>query len=114
MPEIVGPRHARLAAQARKLLAKYEELRDIIALMGLADLSPRDRKAVIRARRLRRFLTQPMSVTETFTGQPGAYVSTADALDGCEAIMAGACDDMPEPALYMGGRLADMQAKGGD
>ncbi len=105
VPEVVGPRHARLAAQARKLLAKYEELRDIIALMGLDELSPTDRKAVIRARRLRRFLTQPMAVTESFTGQPGVYVSTADALDGCEAIMAGACDHMPEPTLYMRGRL---------
>ena len=107
VPEVVGPRHARIAAQVRQLLAKYEELRDIIALMGLDELSPSDRKAVVRARRLRRFLTQPMSVTETFTGQPGVHVPTADALDGCEAIMAGRCDELPESALYMVGRLPE-------
>ena len=110
-PEVVGVRHASLAAQARRVLAKYEELRDIIALMGVDELSAEDRRAVSRARRLRRFLTQPLSVTEPFTGQPGAYVSTEDTLAGCEAILSGACDDVDEAALYMGGTLDELLAR---
>jgi F-type H+-transporting ATPase subunit beta len=104
-PDVVGARHASVAAQARRVLAKYEELRDIIALMGVDELSAEDRRAVARARRLRRFLTQPLSVTEPFTGQPGAVVTTADTLAGCEAILRGECDGLPEAALYMGGTL---------
>jgi F-type H+-transporting ATPase subunit beta len=111
VPEVVGRRHAEVAAEVRRLLAKYEELRDIIALMGLDELTPTDRKAVMRARRLRRFLTQPFSVTETFTGRAGAYVSRADTLDGCEAILRGECDEMPEAALYMGGALEELKEK---
>jgi F-type H+/Na+-transporting ATPase subunit beta len=113
VPEIVGERHARVAAECRRILAKYEELRDIIALMGMDELSPADRRAVVRARRLRRFLTQPLSVTQSFTGQPGVYVSTGETLDGCEAILAGECDQIPEAALYMGGRLDDLRARAG-
>ena len=107
-PEVVGPRHATVAAQCRRVLAKYEELRDIIALMGMDELSAEDRRAVTRARRLRRFLTQPLTVTESFTGTPGVYVSTEDTLAGCEAILAGDCDEMPESALYMGGSLEQL------
>lgn len=106
--EYVGARHARIATEVRRVLAKYEELRDIIALMGLDELSPGDRLAVTRARRLRRFLTQPFTVTEAFTGTPGVYVARADTLDGCEAILNGRCDDVPESALYMGGTLDDL------
>jgi F-type H+/Na+-transporting ATPase subunit beta len=111
--EVVGPRHASIAAHARRVLAKYEELRDIIALMGVDELSADDQRAVARARRLRRFLTQPLSVTEPFTGQAGAYVTTAETLDGCEAILRGDCDDVPEAALYMGGRLDELLAAAG-
>ena len=110
-PEVVGERHATVAHECRRVLAKYAELEDIIALMGTDELSPEDRRAVARARRLRRFLTQPLAVTESFTGRPGVYVSTEETLDGCEAILAGACDDMPESALYMGGRLDDLQRR---
>ncbi|MEX1362273.1 MAG: F0F1 ATP synthase subunit beta [Nannocystaceae bacterium] len=110
-PEVVGARHASVAAQARRVLAKYEELRDIIALMGVDELSAEDQRAVVRARRLRRFLTQPLSVTETFTGTPGAYVSTEQTLDGCEAILRGECDEVPEAALYMGGTLPQLLAR---
>ncbi|MCA9654265.1 MAG: F0F1 ATP synthase subunit beta [Myxococcales bacterium] len=111
-PEIVGPRHAAVAAEARRVLAKYEELRDIIALMGVDELSAEDQRAVTRARRLRRFLTQPLSVTEPFTGRAGAYVSTEETIDGCEAILRGECDALPEAALYMGGTLAQLLARG--
>ena len=107
-PAIVGERHARLAAEARRVLAKYEELRDVIALMGTDELAPADREAVFRARRLRRFLTQPLRVTESFTGRPGAYVTVAETLDGTEAILAGTYDHLPEQAFYMGGSLAQL------
>ncbi len=102
---IVGERHASIAAEARRVLAKYEELRDIIALMGMDELAPGDRMAVHRARRLRRFLTQPFAVTEPFTGKPGIYVELADTLAGVEAILAGECDELGEADLYMGGTL---------
>jgi F-type H+-transporting ATPase subunit beta len=113
VPEVVGPRHARTAAQVRAALAKYEELRDIIALMGMDELSPGDRQAVIRARRLRRFLTQPFSVTEQFTGTPGVYVELEHTLAGCEAILSGAHDQLPEQAFYMGGTLDQLLADAG-
>ncbi|KIG16819.1 ATP synthase beta chain [Enhygromyxa salina] len=108
--EFVGERHASVAARVRATLAKYEELRDIIALMGIDELSPDDRRAVVRARRLRRFLTQPFFVTEQFTGTAGVHVALVDTLSGCEAILSGAHDDLPEQAFYMGGRLDDLLA----
>ena len=111
VPEVVGARHAQVAADVRRTLAKYEELRDIIALMGMDELGPDDRRAVVRARRLRRFLTQPFAVTRSFTGDEGAYVPLADTLAGCEAILAGACDDVPEQAFYMGGALDALLAR---
>lgn len=110
VPEVVGARHAETAARVRAALAKYEELRDIISLMGIDELGVADRQAVLRARRLRRFLTQPFSVTEPFTGRPGCYVALEDTLAGCEAILSGAHDDRPEQAFYMGGRLDDLLA----
>lgn len=108
--ECVGERHAKVAGRVRATLAKYEELRDIIALMGIDELSPEDRRAVLRARRLRRFLTQPFSVTEQFTGVAGVHVSLADTLSGCEAILSGVHDQLPEQAFYMGGRLDELLA----
>jgi F-type H+-transporting ATPase subunit beta len=105
LPEIVGERHARVASECRRILAKYEELRDIIALMGMDELTTADRTTVLRARRLRRFLTQPMTVTEQFTGTPGVFVPIEHTLDGCEAIARGECDHLPEAELYMRGRL---------
>jgi len=111
IPAVVGERHARVAAEARRVLAKYEELRDIIALMGMDELAPEDRAMVLRARRLRRFLTQPFSVTEPFTGVAGVYVERDETLDGVEAILAGDCDDMGESELYMGGSLESLRQR---
>ncbi|MCA9690688.1 MAG: F0F1 ATP synthase subunit beta, partial [Myxococcales bacterium] len=105
IPEVVGERHVRVAIEVRRVLAKHEELRDVIALMGLDELSDEDRRAVIRARHLRRFLTQPFGVTEPFTGVPGEFVPRERTLAGCEEVLAGRCDDMPEETLYMGGDL---------
>lgn len=107
-PDVVGERHARVAAEARRVLSRYEALRDVIALVGTDELSPEDQRAVTRARRLRRFLTQPFTVTESFTGRPGAFVAREATIAGAEAVLEGATDDLPEQALYMGGTLDDL------
>ncbi len=110
-PGIVGAAHYRLAQDVRRTLAQYAELKDIIAMLGLEQLSPDDRKVVGRARRLERFLTQPFFTTEQFTGKAGRAVSVADALDGCERILRDEFADLPEQALYMIGAIAE--ARGG-
>jgi len=100
-PGIVGERHYQLAQEIRRTLAQYEGLKDIIAMLGLEQLSPEDRIVVARARRLERFLTQPFFTTEQFTGHAGTLVSLADALNGCERILRDEFKDYPESALYM-------------
>jgi F-type H+-transporting ATPase subunit beta len=109
-PGIVGERHYALAQEIRRTLAQYAELKDIIAMLGLEQLSPEDRKVVARARRLERFLTQPFFTTEQFTGLKGKLVSLKDALDGCERILHDEFKDMPESALYMIGAIAEAKA----
>ncbi len=104
-PGVVGDRHYSLAQDIRRTLAQYAELKDIIAMLGLEQLSPDDRNLVGRARRLERFLTQPFFSTESSTGIPGKFVSLADALDGCERILRDELKDVPESALYMIGTL---------
>ncbi|MFP6799254.1 MAG: F0F1 ATP synthase subunit beta [Pseudomonas sp.] len=110
-PGIVGERHYRLAQAIRRTLAQYAELKDIIAMLGLEQLSPDDRKVVARARRLERFLTQPFFTTEQFTNMSGKLVSLVDALDGCERILADEFKDLPESALYMIGAVDEATAK---
>jgi F-type H+-transporting ATPase subunit beta len=110
-PGIVGGRHYALAKSIRRTLAQYAELKDIIAMLGLEQLSPEDRQVVARARRLERFLTQPFFTTEQFTGLTGQLVSLADALDGCERILNDEFKDLPERALYMIGTVAQAAAK---
>ncbi|MFT6864253.1 MAG: F-type H+-transporting ATPase subunit beta [Akkermansiaceae bacterium] len=104
-PGIVGDRHYELAQEIRRTLAQYGELKDIIAMLGLEQLSPEDRKVVARARRLERFLTQPFFTTEQFTGMKGKLVSLADALDGWERILGDEFKDYSESALYMIGSI---------
>jgi F-type H+-transporting ATPase subunit beta len=104
-PGIVGERHYALAQEIRQTLAKYADLKDIIAMLGLEQLSPLDRKVVARARRLERFLTQPFFTTEQFTGHKGKLVSLKDSLDGCERILHDEYKDYPESALYMIGAI---------
>lgn len=104
-PRVVGERHYRVAEQVRNTIAHYRDLQDIIAMLGMGELSAADRRTVNRARRLMRFLTQPFGVTEAFTGRPGGTVALSDTLDGCEAILDGQCDSWPESALYMIGTL---------
>ena len=110
-PGIVGERHYALAQEIRRTLAQYAELKDIIAMLGLEQLSPEDRKVVARARRLERFLTQPFFTTEQFTGLKGKLVSLKDALDGCERILRDEFKDYPESALYMIGAIDEAKAK---
>ena len=108
-PEIVGDRHYKLAQEIRKTLAQYEALKDIVAMLGLEQLSPEDRDAVARARRLERFLTQPFFTTEQFSGIKGKLVSLKDSLDGCERILKDEFKDYPESALYMIGAIGEVK-----
>ena len=105
MPSIVGERHYSVAREIRRTFGQYAELKDIIAMLGLEQLSPDDRKVVFRARRLERFLTQPFFATEQFTGIKGKLVPLKDALDGCERILGDEFKDVPESALYMIGSI---------
>jgi len=104
---IVGERHYLLAQEIRKTLAQYEDLKGIIAMLGLEQLAPDDRKVVARARRLERFLTQPFFATEQFSGIKGKLVSLKDSLDGCERILRDEFKDYPESALYMIGAIGE-------
>ncbi|MDP3244594.1 MAG: F0F1 ATP synthase subunit beta [bacterium] len=110
-PGIVGERHYNLAREIRRTLAQYSELKDIIAMLGLEQLSPEDRNVVARARRLERFLTQPFFTTEQFTGLKGKFVSLDDALDGCDRILHDEFKHYPERALYMIGTIGEAKAK---
>ncbi|MCL7744453.1 F0F1 ATP synthase subunit beta [Guyparkeria hydrothermalis] len=110
-PSVIGERHYRLAREVRQTLAQYEQLKDIIAMLGLEQLSASDRGVVDRARRLERFLTQPFFTTEAFTGLPGKLVSLEQALDGCERILADEFKDLPESALYMIGPVDEAYDK---
>jgi F-type H+-transporting ATPase subunit beta len=107
VPHIAGERHYRIGQEMRRTLAEYEELKDIIAMLGIEELSQTDRRTVNRARRLERFLTQPFFVTKQFTGNEGKMVSLEDALDGCERILNDEFYDRPEKSLYMLGGIKE-------
>ncbi len=111
VPQIVGERHAHLAREVRKTLAQYQELKDIIAMLGLDELSREDRRIVNRARRLERFMTQPFFTTGQFTGYEGRVVSLAETLEGTERILKDDFYDYPEQALYMIGAIDDVKLK---
>ena len=110
-PNIVGAEHYRLAQEARQVIARYRDLQEIIALLGIEELSRADRQVVARARRLTRFLTQPFQVTEAFTGKPGRSVEIADTLAGVRAILAGETDEWAEASFYMAGDLDEVRAR---
>jgi F-type H+-transporting ATPase subunit beta len=110
-PAIVGEEHYRVAEQAREAIAHYRELQDIISLLGIEELSAKDRLIVTRARRLQRFLTQPFAVTEAFTGKPGRSVPLAETLKGCRAILQGVCDQWAESSLYMVGSIEEARGR---
>ncbi len=107
-PSIVGERHYAVAQEARRVLGRYDELRDIISMLGIDELSPEDKTLVNRARRLRNFLTQPFFVTETFTGIPGRYVTPEQTVEGMEAIFDGRCDGISEDKLFMIGAIDEV------
>lgn len=104
-PGVVGLRHYRIAEAVRSALARYRELQEIIAMLGLDELSSSDRLMVRRARRLERFLTQPFTVSEPFTGRPGVRLRLEDTLRSCEAVLSGETDEFDEAQLYMIGAL---------
>ncbi|MBU0603918.1 MAG: F0F1 ATP synthase subunit beta [Gammaproteobacteria bacterium] len=110
-PGVVGERHYRIAQQIRRTLAQYADLKDLIAMLGMEQLSQDDRNVVGRARRLERFLTQPFFTTGQFTGHAGRLVSLDDALDGCERILDDEFRDVPESALYMIGSIDEARTK---
>ena len=104
-PLIVGEEHYNVARQVQMTLQKYKELRDIIAILGMDELSPEDKLAVARARKIQRFLSQPFHVAEVFTGSPGKYVTLKDTIAGFKAIVSGELDHLPEQAFYMVGNI---------
>jgi F-type H+-transporting ATPase subunit beta len=109
VPHIVGTRHYGVAQEVRRTLADYEDLKDIIAMLGIEELSQHDRQTVYRARRLERFLTQPFAVTEQFTGLAGKAVTLEDTLGGCERILDDEFADYPEGAVYMIGTIDEAE-----
>ncbi len=110
-PLVVGEEHYNVARQVQGTLQRYKELRDIIAILGMDELSPEDKLAVARARKIQRFLSQPFHVAEVFTGSPGKYVSLQDTIKGFKMIVNGECDDLPEQAFYMVGTIEEAMEK---
>ena len=110
-PGVVGKEHYETARKVQEILQKYKELQDIIAILGMDELSDEDRQLVYRARKIQKFLSQPMFVAEQFTGQEGRYVSVKDTIKGFQEIISGALDDLPEDAFYMVGTIEDAKAK---
>jgi F-type H+-transporting ATPase subunit beta len=104
-PNIVGEEHYRVARQTQQILQKYKDLQDIIAILGMDELSDEDKLIVARARRIQRFLSQPFHVAEAFTGRKGSYVAVADTVRGFKEIIEGKHDDLPEAAFYMVGSI---------
>jgi len=110
-PNFLGEEHYNTAMQVQRILQKYKELQDIIAILGLDELSDEDKMTVARARRIQRFLSQPFHVAETFTGMPGTYVPVAETVKGFKEIIEGKHDDLPEAAFYMVGNIEQAQEK---
>ena len=111
--EFIGDRHYKVATDVQRILQRYKELQDIIAILGMDELSEEDKLVVGRARRLQRFMSQPFAVAEQFTGIPGKYVKLEDTISSFERLVAGEFDQLPEQAFYMAGSIDDVieQAK---
>lgn len=110
-PDIVGEEHYRIARRTQEVLQKYKELQDIIAILGMEELDEQDKKTVMRARKIQKFLSQPFHVAETFTGVPGCYVPVKETLRGFKAILDGEMDEYPEAAFHNVGTIDDVIAK---
>ncbi len=109
--DIVGEEHYSIARRVQETLQKYQELQDIIAILGMEELSDEDKKTVARARRIQRFLSQPMFVAEKFTGTPGAYVPLSETLRGFKEILSGSMDEYPEAAFFNAGTIDDVKKR---
>ncbi|RLC75773.1 MAG: F0F1 ATP synthase subunit beta, partial [Chloroflexi bacterium] len=110
-PRIVGEEHYYVAREVQRVLQRYKDLQDIIAILGIEELSEEDKLIVARARKLQRFLTQPMFIAEAFTGRPGVYVPIKETVRGCKEILEGKHDDLPEQAFYMVGTIDEAMEK---
>lgn len=110
-PGIVGEKHYEVARRVQQILQRYKDLQDIIAILGMDELSEDDKLVVSRARKIERFLSQPFHVAEAFTGSPGVYVKLEDTVRGFEELADGKCDDLPEQAFYMVGTIEEARAK---
>ena len=110
-PRILGQEHYNVAQSVRQVLQKYKDLQDIIAILGMDELSDEDKKTVARARRIQKFLSQPFSVAEQFTGHPGKYVKLADTIKAFKGIVEGEYDHIPESCFYMCGGIEDVLKK---
>jgi F-type H+-transporting ATPase subunit beta len=110
-PKVIGEEHYSIARNVQTVLQRYKELQDIIAILGMEELSEDDKLTVSRARKLQRFLSQPFHVAETFTGTPGKYVKLADTMKGFKAVVNGEYDDVPEQAFYMVGTIEEVEEK---
>ena len=108
---VVGHEHYDTAVSIQQVLQNYKALQDIIAILGMDELSEDDKLTVARARKIERFLSQPFHVAEIFTGKPGKFVSLADAVSGFKSLLSGAYDDLPEQAFYMVGGIEEVQEK---
>jgi F-type H+-transporting ATPase subunit beta len=111
-PQVVGEEHYKIAREVQRVLQKYKDLQDIIAILGMDELSEDDRLVVARARKIQRFLSQPFHVAETFTGTPGTYVPIKDTIKGFSEIVEGKHDDLPEQAFYMVGTIEKAAERG--
>ena len=110
-PNVVGEEHYTIAREVQGTLQRYKELKDIIAILGMDELSEEDKQVVSRARKIQRFLSQPFAVAETFTGSPGKYVTLKETISAFKGIMAGEYDDLPEQAFYMVGTIEEAVEK---
>jgi F-type H+-transporting ATPase subunit beta len=110
-PKVIGEEHYFVAREVQRILQKYKELQDIIAILGMDELSEEDKLVVSRARKIQRFLSQPFFVAEQFTGTPGAYVTIKETVRGFKEIVDGKHDDLPEQAFYMVGTIEEAREK---
>ena len=110
-PDIVGEEHYKVASETKRVLQRYKDLQDIIAILGIEELSDDDKLAVTRARKIQRFLSQPFYVGEAFTGVSGKYVSLSDTIQGFKEILEGKHDERNEQEFYMKGTINELESK---
>jgi F-type H+-transporting ATPase subunit beta len=108
--QFIGQRHYKVATDVQRILQRYKELQDIIAILGMDELSEDDKRIVARARRVQRFMSQPFHVAEQFTGRPGRYVKLEETVESFERLVAGEFDELPEQAFFMAGSIDDVVA----